>query len=132
MRYWTMMFAAAAVCAAPVIADETWSSDMGQIIYEDDVDGAAVFSFTNVDGSRAVVVIRGVEENYDDRGVHDGFWIGQGAGYCIGAMSIGGQPSYQWGRALISFETPAFPSSFTMTLGDCFDPFHYSIRATAN
>jgi hypothetical protein len=132
MRFLTALFAVAALCATSVLADETWNSDMGTIVYEDEIDGAAVFSFNNVDGYRAVLVIPGLAGNFNNRGVHEAFWIGQGAGYCLSAMSMGGQSSHQWGRALISFDTPAYPTSFTLSLGECFDPLAYAIRASAN
>jgi hypothetical protein len=35
--------------AAPAAADEVWSSEMGDIIYEFDQNNTAVFSFTNLD-----------------------------------------------------------------------------------
>ncbi|MBY6113050.1 hypothetical protein KUW09_06080 [Mameliella alba] len=121
----------ASFLAAPALADEVWTSDMGDIIYETDTQGAAILSFTNVDGYRAIVVVPGLAGNYDNRSVHDGFWMGEGAGDCLSSMTLGTQSGHQWGQALISFDRPSFPTSFTLTLGDCFGPLAYSIRAEA-
>ena len=32
--------------STPLLADEVWESDMGQIVYEAEEGGAAIFSFT--------------------------------------------------------------------------------------
>ncbi len=120
----------AVACAAS--ADEIWQSEMGWIAYEAEENGAAIFSFTNLDAYGAILVIPGLAGNYDNRGVHEAFWIGEGAGDCGAFMSLpGGAPSAQWGRALVSFDQPAFPTSFTLSLGYCFEPLSYSIRAVA-
>ncbi|MCT4559219.1 MAG: hypothetical protein N4A61_14310 [Pelagimonas sp.] len=111
-------------------ADESWMSDMGRLIYQSEENGAAIFSFTNVDAYPAELIIPGLAGNYDNRGVHEAYWIGQGAGTCPAFMARpGGQSTTNWGRALISFDRPAFPTGFTLTLGDCFGPMSYAIRA---
>lgn len=118
------------ILAAPVAADETWNSDMGRIVYETEENGAAIFSFMNVDAYPAIVVIPGLAGNYSNRSVHNAYWVGQGAGYCPAFLAApGGEPSSNWGQAVISFDGPAFPTSFTLTLGDCFGPLTYAIRA---
>lgn len=122
---------AALLLATPAVADEVWTSDMGQIVYQTEENGAAHFSFTNVDAYPATLVIPGLAGNYSDRGVHDAYWIGEGAGYCDAFLTIPGSdlPSTNWGRAVVSFDQPSFPTGFTMTLGDCFGPLTYAIRA---
>lgn len=122
----------ALLAANPVSADEMWQSEMGWIEYTAEENGAAIFTFTNLDAYGATLVIPGLAGNYDQRGVHEAFWIGEGAGDCEAFLSLpGGEPSANWGRALISFDTPAYPTGFTMTLGYCFDPLSYSMRAEA-
>lgn len=124
---------ALAVClfAAPAVADEVWDTPLGPIIYESEANGAAIFSFFNVDGSRATLVIPGLAGNYDNRSLHDAFWIGQGSQFCEAALSLPGQrPSAQWGKAQVIFDKPAFPTSLTVSLGYCFDPLSYGIRGT--
>ncbi len=122
---------AALLLATPAVADEVWTSDMGQVVYQTEENGAAILSFTNVDAYPATLVIPGLAGNYSDRGVHDAYWIGEGAGYCDAFLTIPGrdQPSTNWGRAVVSFDQPSFPTGFTMTMGDCFGPLTYAIRA---
>ncbi|KUF10277.1 hypothetical protein [Pseudoponticoccus marisrubri] len=120
----------AALLATPAAADEIWTSDYGRITYEDEIDGAALFAFRHPGGQRAMLYIPGLAGNYDNRHTHRAYWFGEGPGFCEMALSAGGAaPSRNWGQALISFDTPAFPTSFTLTMGDCFDPLSYSLRA---
>lgn len=119
----------AAILATPALADEVWDSDIGAFVYEAETDGAAVFSFRNFDGYQATLVIPGLAGNFDNRGVHEAFWIGKGPGYCLGSMSYNAQSGNQWGRALLQFDKPNYPTSFTLLMGDCFDPLNYSVRA---
>ena len=130
------MFKKLALCLAlvapPLAADEAWDSDMGLIVYEAEENGAALFSFVNVDAYPATLVIPGLAGNYNNRGVHDAYWVGTGAGKCPAFLAAPGyEATNNWGRALISFDRPAFPTSFTLTLGDCFGPLTYAIRAEA-
>ena len=114
---------------APALADEVWTSDMGQIVYEAEEGGAAVFSFTNVDAYSAKLIIPGLAGNYSNRSSHDAFWIGQGAGECSAFMSHGTEPaSSQWGRAQVVFDSPAYPTSVTVILGFCLDDPNIVIR----
>ncbi len=118
--------------ATPVAADEVWTSVMGDVVYESEVSGAAIFSFTNVDGYPARLVIPGLAGNYDNRGTHEAFWLGDGAGECDSFMSLSDGPeTSQWGRALVSFDNPAYPTSFSVALGWCFGPLTISLRAEA-
>jgi len=118
--------------ASPAVADEVWRSDMGEIIYDREANGAAIFTFTNVDGARAELVIPGLAGNYSARGTHQAFWLGEGAGVCDAFMALpDGGMTAQWGQALISFDSPGFPTSFTLALGWCFDPLSTSLRAEA-
>lgn len=124
--------AAALVLAlsAPAFADEVWISATGPIIYQEDAYGSAILSFTNTDGSAAELVIPGLAGNSTERGVHHGFFIGQGALECDTAMARpGGLASLDWGRAVVSFDRPTFPTGFTVTMGDCDAPLSYAIRA---
>ncbi|TLP58343.1 hypothetical protein FEE96_18090 [Parasedimentitalea maritima] len=118
-----------ALLSAPVLADEVWDSDMGQIVYEAEEGGAAIFSFTNVDAYPAKLIIPGLAGNYSNRSSHDAYWIGQGAGACTAFMSHGNTPaSSQWGRAQVVFDGPAFPTSLTVVLGFCLDEPNIVIR----
>ncbi len=121
--------AALLLLSAPVSADEVWTSEMGQIVYEAEEGGAAIFSFINVDAYPAKLIIPGLAGNYSNRGSHEAYWIGQGAGGCIAFMSHGSKPaSSQWGRARVVFDSPEFPTSVTVILGFCLDEPNIVIR----
>lgn len=120
---------AACLAAAPALADEAWRSDMGDIVYLDKRDGAAILTFTNVDASLATLIVPGLAGNYDRRGTHPAFWIGEGAGNCAAILRHGDLESRQSGRAIIVFDKPGFPTSFTMILGACFDAPDLPVRA---
>lgn len=128
MRF--LAFVVAAFCATSALADEVWDSDIGAFVYEsDEADGSAVLSFRNFDGYQATLVIPDLAGNYDNRGLHDAFWIGQGPGFCLGSLSYDGKSGNQWGGALLQFDTSSYPTSFTLLMGDCLHPFHTSVRA---
>lgn len=122
---------AACLAAAPALADEVWRSDTGDIVYLADRNGAAILTFTNVDASAATLIVPGLAGNFDRRGTHPGFWIGEGAGNCAAILRHGDLESRQWGRAIIVFDRPGFPTSFTMILGACFDAPDLPVRAEA-
>lgn len=109
-----------ALFASPTLADEVWDTDMGPIVYEAEEGGAAIFSFTNVDAYPATLIIPGLAGNYSNRGTHDAYWIGQGAGECSAFMSRNDvSESSQWGRAQLVFDRPGYPTSVTVVLGFC-------------
>jgi len=120
------------LAAGPATADEVWSTDLGDIIYEAEEAGAAILSFGGFDGYRGTLVLPGLAGNYEQRGVHHGYWIGT-SGVDCGAALTGptGNASRAWGQAVVAFDGPAFPTSFTVSLGDCFGPLNRSIRAVA-
>jgi len=115
--------------AAPGLADETWETPNGPAIYEADIDGQAVISISFGDGSRGQMYFPGLAGNFDDRGTHSGYWIMPGFGDCAPQLTgIDGMSSTDWGRVVISFDTPAFPTSWTATFGLCFGDYTWSLR----
>lgn len=121
---------AALMLASPAMADETWWSEWGQIIYEAERGEDAIFSFINFDGYVATLIIPGLAGNYTNRGVHDAYWLGQGEPLCPASLSApDGTTSTQWGPARVSFDFAAFPTGYTLELGECFQPLTYMLRA---
>lgn len=110
------------------LADEVWTTPEGDIIYEDDVDGMAVLSYPLLD-VRAMIYFPGLAGNYSARSTHEGFWIANEPGPCPVVMeSPDGVRSRSWGRAVIRFDVPEFPSDVTMWLGSCFNDPDIPIR----
>ena len=128
MKHLTLL--AAMFLASPAIADEVWASMMGDIVYAAEENGAAIFTFTNLDAYPARLVIPGLAGNYSNRSTHEAFWLGGGSGTCPAFMAIAGDEysTNDWGRAVIAFDKPAFPTSFTVTIGWCFEELRESFR----
>lgn len=132
---------ALSLLAAPALADEVWTTEYGDIIYEQDTaDFNAVFSVPAVafnglakPEERGEVTIYGLAGNVSDRyGLFEGYWTAPGEPMCDTALlARGGKASRSWGRVQIVFDRPAFPSGFTMLFGTCFwDPV-LTLRAEA-
>lgn len=114
---------AAAILAAPTVAlaDEVWSSTMGQIVYEADLGDVAVLSFATKSKAVGKFYFSGLGGNFDDRGTYEGYWIIEGDGNCLATLTgADGVASTNWGRATITFEDKAFPSAWTLVRGRCF------------
>lgn len=123
----------ASLMAVPALADEVWTSEFGEIIYEEDTaDYNAIFSLPAValNGTagpqeRAQITIYGLGGNFTDRyGLFEGYWTSPGDPLCDTALvPPGGKASRSWGRIQIVFDRPSFPSGFTLLIGTCFwDP----------
>lgn len=128
------------LAALPAVADEVWSTSLGDIIYEADLEnGTAVFSapaqLLMLDApadARAWIYIPELVYLLDSRGVHQAFWLIEGMELCtVGLVGQDGHKSFTWGNATIAFDATTFPSGFTMIAGNCgYDPY-IPIRAEA-
>jgi hypothetical protein len=126
------------LAALPAVADEVWSTTLGDIIYETDLEnGTAVFSapaqWFMMDASadaRAWIYIPDLAYLLDARGVHQAFWLVEGMDLCtVGMVTQDGRKSFAWGDATIAFDVANFPSGFSIIAGNCgYDPF-LTVRA---
>ncbi len=135
----TAAFAALVALSLPAQADETWATTSGSVIYEVDIGDIAVLSFPGgaapqlVGADRARVLFPGLGGNFENRAIHDGYWVSQGAPICSANLTTAeGVTSQRWGRARIIFDRPAFPTGFTLLLGACFDEPEQALRADLN
>lgn len=125
--------AAAAILslAAPALADEVWDTPYGQVIYEADIGDVAVLSYPLDGGTRGHAYFPGLGGNFDNRGVHWGYWIEERDGGCASVMTgPDDKSSNAWGRVVIAFDESGFPSAFTGIAGECWGDPVYHIRAT--
>lgn len=121
--------AAALALAATASADEVWSSEIGDVIYERDLEnGMAVLSYpTGFEDERGEAFLLGLAGQYEGRGRYDGIWIEpqepETSGECPVAISHPetGEPVYNWGRVEMIFVDPDFPGSWIAQKGSCFD-----------
>lgn len=107
-------------------ADEVWSTEIGDIIYEIDLEnGMAVLSYpTESDEGRGRAYLSGLAGIYTGRTGYEGIWVEprSDTGLCEVDMVApdSGQASNNWGRVRVVFVAPDFPSTFVAMRGDCF------------
>ena len=115
------------------LADEVWDTDAGQVIYEADEGDVAILSYDTGGTERGHLYFPGLGGNFDDRGVHTGYWIAPGGeGESCGATlkGVNDIESMYWGRATLVFHEAAFPSAWTLLTGSCFGEPEASIVGT--
>jgi hypothetical protein len=126
------------LAALPAAADEVWSSALGDIIYETDLEnGTAVFSapaqLLMIDApadARAWIYIPDLAYLLDARSVHPAYWLVEGMELCTtGLVMLDGRKSFTWGDATIAFDTSNFPSGFTLIAGNCGYDAYLPVRA---
>ena len=138
MRNFKQVFAAFTVfgiafAGQPLQANEVWDSATGKIVYEDDVGGDAIFSFTSYNGSKAFLVVEDFDPIPDTRGTNQGYWIGEDGVDCGATLShSGGYSGTKWGKAVVVWDKKAYPTGFMMTTGDCFGEPEVTLHATPN
>lgn len=108
-----------ALIATTADADEVWQSAWGEVVYLTDVGTTAVLTVpyaTDV----AQIYIPGVAGNFNERGVHEGYWISNDDGPCEAALTgPDGLSSTNWGRVTVAFDVPTFPTGFSVLWGMC-------------
>ncbi len=122
------LIAAIACITLPAMADEVWSTNIGDVIYEADLEsGEAVLSYPATDTEeRGQVFIDGLAGKYTERGAFSGVWIegdreeGDGCDVSIVDPSTG-MAHNNWGRVDMIFTKPDFPGGFVLMRGDCFE-----------
>jgi hypothetical protein len=124
----------AGLIAAPAQADESWTSSIGTIVYEAEVDGVAIFTYPlpDLEGGVGRLYFPGLAGNYDNRGTHPGYWIAPGdTGGCSAKITgADGMTSNDWGSLLLVFHEPGYPASWTLVSGTCFGPLIDTVVAT--
>jgi hypothetical protein len=113
---------AALALATPAVADEVWTIEDGEVIWEEDFDNVSVFSYP-LEGGRGHLYIVGLNASITTRGLYAAYWIGEGDGPCEAAMTgPDGRTSTLWGWATVSFMDFGFPSGFGAEMGMCASP----------
>lgn len=120
MRMLTTL-ALAGLLALPAVADEAWKTDFGQVIWEKDYDGGAIFRVETANGKFARFYIDGLAADDMARGHYTGYWINTAdEAMCkAGLTGPDGTASRTWGRLSLTFIEPTFPSGWVMLTGEC-------------
>ena len=109
-------------------ADEVWSTEIGDVIYEADLEnGMAVLSYPTDGDVRGLAYIAGLAGEFTGRTAYEGVWMEPATeeGTCDVeiAAPLTGEISNNWGRVQVIFVDPDFPGSFVALRGECFaDP----------
>ena len=112
--------AASVLAAGPVLADEVWTTAAGDVIYEADVGDTAVLSYPLAGGMKGYLFFPGLAGNSTTRGVHAGYWMAPGETCSSEMTGATGFTSKAWGPVQIIFDTPGFPSGWTLLSAVCF------------
>ncbi|MEM1152467.1 MAG: hypothetical protein AAGI03_18335 [Pseudomonadota bacterium] len=106
--------------ASVASSDEVWETPDGQVVYLSETKGVAVWEIDQLEGPRRIY-IRELAGNYDNRSIHEGFWI-QTIGEGCGATMTGpdGFSGTTWGRVTVIFHSNGFPTNWTLLSGTCF------------
>ncbi len=107
------------------MADEVWSTEIGDVIYEIDLEnGMAVLSYPTDGEARGRAYLSGLAGVYTGRTGYDGIWIEPSSeeGTCDVEIAApdSGDVTNNWGRVKVIFVEPDFPSTFVALRGDCF------------
>ncbi|OQW98820.1 MAG: hypothetical protein BWK73_51750 [Thiothrix lacustris] len=101
------------------IADEVWNSNVGRIVYADEIGPTSVFYGPAEDPG--VVYILGLAKVYQNRGTYDGYWAKNKAKVeCTTERpGIYGNMTKFWGRYQIKFLDKGFPARWEATWSYC-------------
>ncbi len=126
MRMFSRCMIAALLAAMPATADEVWKTDLGEIMWETDYDGGAIFRIDTGKGKFVRFYIEGLEPTGMPRGHFDGFWISTSDEGMCSAELVGpdGTRSRTWGRVSLTFVDKEFPSDWTALTGECMGEPH--------
>jgi len=108
-------------------ADEVWSTEIGDVIYEADLDnGMAVLSYPLEESDvRGLAYLSGLAGEYTGRTGYEGVWMEPATETSLCNVEIAapetGEISGNWGRIRLVFVDADFPGSWVALRGDCFD-----------
>ncbi|EKU97557.1 hypothetical protein Lepto7375DRAFT_6756 [Leptolyngbya sp. PCC 7375] len=100
------------------IADEKWSTEEYDVIYQDERNRTAIWTYGDGFGT---VFIDGLAGVYTDRGSYSGYWVQESSSLRCDTFreDTNGEPTYFWGGFEITFIDPDFPSRWEAMIGLC-------------
>lgn len=124
-----LTFLAIVVTTSPAIADEVWSSDYGNVIYQADRGKTAIWTYG--DSARGSIFIDGLAGKFNGRDTYYGYWSQSKSKIKCETFREGrdGKATYYWGSFRIQFLEREFPSRWSATFGYCNQPLNLSWRA---
>lgn len=106
--------------ATQVMADEAWDTNVGRMIYADEIGPTAVFSYGKAEDP-GVVYLLGLAKVYEGRTRYDGYWARNKAKVECKTERPGiyGKMTKYWGRFEIRFIDSGFPARWEATWSYC-------------
>ena len=113
-----LTLAACAFSSQKALADEVWTTEEYDVVYEEDRDRTAIWSYGDNGGT---VFIDGLAGVVSDRGAYHGYWVQNSSSLRCDTYREGadGEPTYHWGRFDITFVDSEFPSRWHAHIGLC-------------
>lgn len=110
-------------CTTQAIADEAWDSNVGRIVYADEIGPTAVFAYGPAEDP-GVIYLLGLSKVYQNRGTYDGYWAkNKSKVECTTERpGIYGKMTRYWGRAQIKFIDKGFPARWEAIWSYCDNP----------
>ena len=98
-------------------ADETWSTEEYDVVYQEDRNQTAIWTY----GEDGVIFIDGLAGVYTERGTYKGYWVQETSSRRCDTFREGadGEPTYHWGGIEIEFIDPDFPSRWQAQISLC-------------
>ncbi|WMP17078.1 hypothetical protein [Thiothrix lacustris] len=102
------------------VADEVWNTNVGRIVYADEIGPTAVFAYGPAEDP-GVIYILGLAKVYENRGTYEGYWAENKAKVeCTTERpGIFGKMTKYWGRYQIKFLDKGFPARWEATWSYC-------------
>ncbi len=123
---WFLWLAVFAAFPTIVLADESWTSNVGNIFWEKEVNNTVIFQYAtpNVYKGKTRLFIRNlVPDTVGERGSYTGYWTDDSKGeLCEASLTDPtGTKTKRWGRFSITFEKQDESWNWIGYTGDCFD-----------
>ncbi|MEL6939219.1 MAG: hypothetical protein AAFO84_08500 [Cyanobacteria bacterium J06598_1] len=101
----------------PSFADEVWSTDEYDVVYQEDRNTTAVWTY----GENGIIFIDGLGGIVSDHTAYSGYWVQPLSSRRCDTFREGadGEPSYYWGRFELTFIDSDFPSRWYANFGLC-------------
>ena len=102
------------------MADEVWDTNVGRVIYADEIGPTAVFAYGPKEDP-GVIYLVGLAKVYQNRGTYDGYWAKDKSKVeCTTARpGIYGKMTRYWGRMQVKFIDKDFPSRWEAIWSYC-------------
>ena len=119
-KYLPLTIAVALFAGTPAMADEVWSTEEYDVVYQEDRGQTAVWTY-GAEETQGTIFIDGLAGVYEDRGTYTGYWVQPTSSRRCDTFREGadGKPTYHWGRFEIEFIDSDFPSRWQAKFGLC-------------